>query len=247
MITQAELQGHWRRGWIKAPGFEDHTTRVHWLQAGALFVDLRVPLDRPQLGTARCLADLPHSILAELMLAEGFAGHTTLEKDRCTWHREINWHGQTDTPDIGQLSRDGKTLIEDGVLADFREQWLRQETSGLRAHRIRTGTQQGVLIENDVTFAIGLGTAPLPRRSTDLIAALKAGTAQTPDIRRHFDSIYCLGEWDGPHGRAVLSTNPFCEGQLVLQRGEGLTWHAPGFDGDGADSPLHITGETMPQ
>ncbi|MDF1728619.1 MAG: hypothetical protein P1U53_12810, partial [Sulfitobacter sp.] len=106
MITQGDLQGHWRRDWIKAPGFEDHTTRVHWLQAGALFADLRIPLERPDISGHAALADLSSAALRRLMQAEGFAGHITVDKSKCTWHREINWHGVPGQADVGLMSFD---------------------------------------------------------------------------------------------------------------------------------------------
>ena len=40
MITLADVQGHWRRDWLKAPGFSDTTTHVHWMQCGTLFADM---------------------------------------------------------------------------------------------------------------------------------------------------------------------------------------------------------------
>ena len=44
MIDSSDVQAHWRRLWIRAPGFEDADTRVHWMQCGALYADIRVPL-----------------------------------------------------------------------------------------------------------------------------------------------------------------------------------------------------------
>ena len=81
MIRPGDVQGHWVRTWIKAPGFEDHTTRVHWMQAGLDYADVRIPLERPDTRSAACLADLPAAVLRDLARAEGFSGHVTLEAD----------------------------------------------------------------------------------------------------------------------------------------------------------------------
>ena len=89
MISEATLQGHWQRNWLRAPGFEDSTTRVHWVQAGQWCADIRVQLVRPSLATG-ALAAMAPAELAVLISAEGFAGRTTLEGDICTWHRDWN-------------------------------------------------------------------------------------------------------------------------------------------------------------
>ena len=50
ITCQDDLQGLWKRVWIRSPSsdptFEDHLTRVFWAQSGAIYADLRIPLDR---------------------------------------------------------------------------------------------------------------------------------------------------------------------------------------------------------
>ncbi len=222
MIAAQDLQGHWQRDWIKAPGFEDHTTRVHWLQAGDLFADIRVPKLRPDLSGCACLADASPADLEALSLAEGFAGTITVEDGDCTWHREMNWQGPPKAADIGRMSFDAEgRLIEDGVLADYRELWVKRPTPPLRGHRLTCGDQSAILIENAEVFLLALG-------------ALEADLP--------FGSTYCLGQWEGESGVADLSTNPFCEGQTVLTRGGTFTWHGPVFDGSRVPQTLHFKG-----
>ncbi len=234
MITGADLQGHWRRDWIKAPGFEDHTTRVHWMQAGALFADIRVPLNRPDLTGHSCLADLPATALERLLHSEGFAGTIDVTDNTCTWHRETNWHGPPEADDIGLMSFDGAALFEDGLHAKYRERWLRVPTPPLRGHRITLHDMSGVLIENDTVFLIAIGPAPETHAKPD---------PHIPDrsaIKAHFASTYCMGHWqETDQGIATLSTNPFCEGQTVLTRKDGFTWQAPAFDGSA--TPQHLS------
>lgn len=227
MITARDLQGHWRRDWIKAPGFEDHTTRVHWMQAGDLYADIRVPAKRPDLTGFTCLADVPSHLMAPLLKAEGFAGTIDVTESRCTWAREINWGGVPEVDDIGLMSFEGKALIEDGVLAEYRELWQPVPGVPLRGHRVIFGDLSGILVENDTDFLIGLGPDPAPISG---IGAL-------------FASTYAYGHWDGADGIATLSTNPFCEGTVVLRRDAGFTWHAPSFDGHTTDQRL-IAAET---
>lgn len=232
MISQHDLQGHWQRDWITAPGFEDRTTRVHWLQAGPLFADLRVPLERPDIAGLSCLADLDAPALRLLMSAEGFAGQITVRDGNCTWHRWINWHGVPERADIGLMSFDDTGgLIEDGVLAAYRELWQAVPHLPLRGTKFRCGPKRGVLIENDSLFLLGIG--PDPRGTTQaLITALDSSVADQEALHRHFSSTYMLGRWEGRHGIAELSTNPFIEGQVALERRDGLLWHSIGFDGE---------------
>ena len=243
MITEDHLQGHWKRDWIKAPGFEDATTRVHWLQAGSLFADLRIPLERPDLTGLSCLAELDQSALRRLMDAEGFAGHITVADSKCTWHRQINWHGVPGQADIGLMSFD-KTggLIEDGVLAEYRELWQSASQSPLRGAEVSCGEMTGVLIENEEIFLLGI--APNPLGTThDLIAKLDMGIAEVTALQPQFASEYVLGTWDGASGIGMLSTNPFQEGQVVVERGDGLFWHSLSFDGAKNVKRLQVYGD----
>lgn len=223
MITQEDLQGHWRRDWIKAPGLEDHSTRVHWMQAGTLFADVRVPLGRPDISGYCCLADLPTEALDALLQSEGFAGTITVAAGRCTWHRDINWQGQPEMDDIGVMSFENGALMENGVFGEYRERWMPEVTQPLRGHRLAYDEMSGVLIENDDVFLVGVGRA--------LDAPAMGASPDGIDMRMRFASTYALGRWDGKNGIATLSTNPFCEGKIVLTRGATFAWHAPCFDG----------------
>jgi len=230
LITQDRLQGHWRRDWIKAPGFEDHTTRVHWMQAGELFADLRIPLVRPDVAGLSCLADLPQSALASLLASEGFAGHITVENSQCTWHRAINWHGVPGQADTGLMSLSDEGLIEDGVHAEYRELWQAELGLALRGTRLRCGDMTGVLIENDDVFLLGIG--PRPEGTTQpLLEDLAQGRTDADTLKDLFESEYVMGRWNGPLGTAQLSTNPFQEGAVVMERAAGYIWHARAWDG----------------
>jgi hypothetical protein len=233
-VNLTDLQGHWRRNWIRASGHEDTTTRVHWLQAGGSCADIRVPLHRPDPGPATCLAEMPPAALAALLAAQGFAGHVTLDADICTWTRERNWRGFPCPVDAGRLwFDDAGLLIEEGVLADYREEWQRVETPALAAFVIG---DDGLLLSNAAIFLIALGGRDTP--VTDPLAeALRDGTATAGDAAAAFASVYVLGHWEGAAGIADLSTQPFAEGRAVLGRDGLLT--LPAFDG-------RITPRTLP-
>jgi hypothetical protein len=237
LISLDSLQGHWQRDWIKAPGFEDHTTQVHWMQAGALFADLRIPATRPDVAAVSCLGHLPQSALAELLAAEGFAGHITVQNSQCTWHRDVNWHGVPGQPDTGMMSFSDAGLIEDGVHADYRELWQAVPLRKPVGQRVRWGQMTGILIANDEVFLLGIG--PAPQGTTErLLADLAEEKADPGALHALFESEYVMGVWDGALGLAQLSTNPLREGQTVLERAGGFTWHASSFEGMQAARPL---------
>ena len=238
VIGPDALQGLWRRDWIRAPGFEDASTRVFWAQAGALYADLRIPVHRPLPDGARCLAELDAGALLGLMKAEGFAGTITVADSICTWAREINWHGLPDGIDAGQMwfAEDG-ALIEDGVHAEYRERWLAGAPPPLTAHRVRSGDLTGGLVLSDDMFLMGLGRLDAEATGA-MVEELENGDIPA-GLPAHFDTEYAFGHWDGDRGIADLCTNPFREGQCVLERSAtGWLRHHAAFDGTARVSPL---------
>ncbi len=236
MITSDQIQGHWVRDWIKAPGFEDHTTRVHWMQAGLIYADVRIPSGRPDLNGAKCIADLPALKLSQLAEAEGFAGHTTLKDVTCTWHRAVNWHGEPSGQDIGEICFDeAGRLVEKGVLAEYTELWVQSAKSSTRAIRFSQNGLLGVLVLAGEIGVLGIG--PTAKPATDpVLQALKGGTI--PDqIETLFDGIHAVCRLnESGQLTATLATNPFAEGQPILSiLGDEVIWHKIGFDGTQTD------------
>jgi hypothetical protein len=241
VITEADLQGHWRRNWLRAPGVEDTTTRVHWVQAGPWCADIRVPLLRPALDAAALSAMAPGD-LAVLLSAQGFAGRTTLAGDTCTWHRDWNWHGFPCPVDAGTLWFDpAGRLIEDGVHADYREEWQAVPGGAWAAMSAEAAGISGLLIASDTQFLLGLGQREAPAFPA-LAAALREGTATAAEAEAAFASVYVMGHWQGSAGIADLSTQPFCEGQAVLRR-DGATARLtlPDFHGRMQEQILRLT------
>ena len=228
MIAERDLQGHWRRDWLRAEGHCDATTRVHWLQAGARYADIRIPADRPALaGTA--LADQTAAVLRALMRAEAFAGMTAVSGGVCTWHRAVNWHGRPDGADAGRLSFEGGALIERGVHAAYAERWLRED-GGFDACEVAVAGFTGVFVTNDAWFLLVTGRAGAPP-SGALIQELDEGRVPD-DLSAHFAPPCLFGLWRGSEGVVSLSTNPFHEGAALLRRGgDGVTLRAVDFDG----------------
>ncbi|MAC79506.1 MAG: hypothetical protein CML66_15755 [Rhodobacteraceae bacterium] len=241
---QGDLQGLWQRAWLKSPGsdptLQDHTTRVFWAQAGALYADLRIPLKRDLPDAATCLADLDPPALRRLMAAEGFAGTITVEDDVCTWTREINWHGAPAGIDAGRVWFDETgALIEEGVQADYRELWERRTTAPLVAYRVTSGDLSGILVTSGTLFLLGLGRADAPSTAT-LFLDLDLDAGAIPDaLPALFATEYAFGHWEDGRGIAELCTNPFREGQCVLERTpDGWLRHHADFDGSLRVTPL---------
>ncbi|MEC9433524.1 MAG: hypothetical protein VYD87_11520 [Pseudomonadota bacterium] len=213
-----DVQGLWRRRWLRAGGREDATTEVWWLQAGPLHVDLRLPADLPRRAAARdgvrALADLPAPDLRRLARAEGFAGVTTVERGVCTWTRRVNWRGPLDGPDVGALFFEGDALIERGVFADYAELWEREGPGArppLRAVQLRRADgQAAVLAQAGEMFMLGRGApaalaanAPLADRLDRALAQRHRGA-----LRRLFDQEFCIGRVTPAGGIVARSTNP---------------------------------------
>lgn len=233
-ISENILQGVWRRDWIEANGQRSDTTQVLWSQAGNLFVNIRIPPDRPDISRHSCLANLSESDLYLLRTAEGFAGHTTLEESVCTWHRETNWQGPPTDIDAGTLSFDDKgALIETGIHADYAERWQKIIDSPVTAIRFTANDLQGNLIVSDNHFAMGVG---VPISGVD--NTLGNNDSATPHAQ-FFRSEYVYGHWEGGNGIADLHTNPFCENTIVLTKLSGqYVWHSIDYHGNSATTTL---------
>lgn len=231
MITQYQIQGHWIRDWIKAPGFEDHTTQVHWMQSGAIYADVRIPLDRPDLTGVASLSALPPDTLADLLKAEGFAGAVTLDGEHCTWQRAINWHGAPDGTDIGHIAfNDQGQMIESGVEAEYTELWDHEDAPGRLAYRLQGKGYDGTLVVIGDQFVLAIDRPGRPA-TAPLATSLKSG--QTPaEIAQLFDCVYATGDWIKGQGHARIATQPKSEGQVVLSlEKDKAIWHCTDFYG----------------
>lgn len=241
MITLDSIQGHWVRRWIKAPGLEDETTRVHWMQVGSVYADVRIPADRPDLSGYRALSEVPVALLLQLAQAEGFAGSVELDGPCCTWHRDINWHGTPETVDVGAISfnADGH-MIEQGVHADYQELWEQRASQAAgRAYRASGQGYQAFLAERGERFVLGIGRPEKPSTSPAL-EALKGGNVEA-GIVHVFDGVHAVGQIVDGEAIAELATQPFAEGRpLVTIEGDRLTWHRSGFDGETEEIGMHL-------
>lgn len=109
------LVGLWWRESIRFPdGSKDDTTRVYWGQTRRLYIDLRIPRDRPNAEGRRSFDDFSLAELRLLAEQKGFAGHITMADGLCSWVRYIDYRPDTGRSDAGRLRIEGDTLYEEG-------------------------------------------------------------------------------------------------------------------------------------
>lgn len=217
-MSEAALQGYWRRRWISRSGEKDFGMYVYWMQVGNHYVDIRIPTDQPDLAGASKLSDLDGTTLLLLLRAQGFAGHIVLEGNICTWHRAINWHGQTVVPDRGLLSfTEGGLLMEDAPDGSYRECWEHRVPAETQISGFTADGQTGYIVSDRHTFLFGIGK--LAAISTDsLIRDLEAGLRPEERLHAHFSSEYTFGRWEGLDGKAIFSSNPLQNGQTCVHK-----------------------------
>jgi hypothetical protein len=121
--------GVWRRTLLSAPGLQDTTTTVLWLQTSHWHADLRIPAKRPDFSGVSGLDGCNAAHLAWLGSQHGFAGLTEVvanaSSEICTWHRLVDFQPPTSIPDAGTMQFEQDKLIEIGVHQDYLEQWTK--------------------------------------------------------------------------------------------------------------------------
>ncbi len=234
MIHAPDLVGHWRRDWLRAPGHEDATTRVHWMQAPTGYVDIRIPVDQPKVPLGQPLSALDDWTLLSLIRAEGFAGTIAVADGVCTWDRAINWHGVPESVDAGAMKWDDQgRLIETGVHADYAEQWVCLPGAPNAAWVFACGEARMHVVWSDIAFLIGIGR-PAAASTAPLRTALAKGRRPAA-LADHFAGLYAMGRWEEGQGILTLSTHPGLVGTALIDRSAlelgRMTIRRPDFHG----------------
>lgn len=258
------LAGLWRREALVFPdGRADRTTQVFWGQTRSLYVDLRIPADRPAGRGRRSFADFTHAELLRLTDQKGFAGHLVMDGDLCTWVRYIDYRPSTGRPDRGRLRLAGETLYEEGdpssVLASaYQETYHRECRADRRSIALRSAAVNPDGVEPDhaaVLVLIDDRFLFARRRAIELPAAeslrdlvLAAGDDRTA-IHAYLDCEISLGRTEGDAAwRILASTIPFREGRSLLPRGSIELAEATGLlivRGDQGTAHWQIVESTM--
>jgi hypothetical protein len=224
------LVGLWRREAIRFPdGSKDDTTRVYWGQTRRLYVDLRIPKDRPNAEGRRSFDEFSLPELRLLAEQKGFAGHITMEDGLCSWVRYIDFRPDTGRSDAGRLRAEGDTLYEEGdpdsILASAYQEIYHRDRRGARlcvALRLTEHRPSGdgadltgaVLVMLDDRFLFAAPRRqPLPPAETlrDLVEAAGHDRAL---IHAYLDCEISLGGVAGSYRPWIIaqSTLPFREG-----------------------------------
>jgi len=231
------IAGLWRRDGILFPdGTADRSTRVLWGQTHTLYVDVRIPADRPRPRGRRSFDDYSLDELQQLSEQKGFAGHICLAGDVCSWIRYIDYRPSTGRPDSGRVWRDGDTLYEEGdpssVLASaYRETYRRERTAdrcAVALQSIDTDTDDPsrsdragailVVIDDRFLFARPRSTK-LPPAET-LRELIVAAGENRELIYSYLDCEVSFGEIGqaGDGWTIACSTIPHREGRRLLAR-----------------------------
>ncbi|QYN39443.1 hypothetical protein K1T35_20915 [Pseudonocardia sp. DSM 110487] len=143
------LTGLWRRSLLlTADGDADTTTDVTWLQAGELYVDLRLPGSVRVPPHVRCLRDIDPATAGVLAGIEGFAGRLGADGPWARWERLVDLQPWSATPDEGRLAAENGHVVETGRHVRYVEHW----------HRVpgNSGPVAGLLLRETSTRAIGV-------------------------------------------------------------------------------------------
>lgn len=227
-----DLVGLWRRlSIVDADGEMDSETEVYWLQSHGLYIDLRLPPERPDF-TGVC--DIEHMRAEQIdwmARVQGFAGRLSLEGDIASWQRDLDIQPPSAVADVGRLERRGNAMTEYGVLADYTEEWERtplEDERILALKLLREENDDGVMprrpgflvcVGNHFMFALGRHSH-LPK-GTDLASLL---AAEPGNLERRRVLLSCTIEFGICAGGArpweiQRSSHPWREGMSLLEYG----------------------------
>jgi hypothetical protein len=229
------LTGLWRRSLLlTADGEADTTTDVTWLQAGALYVDLRRPSAVRVPSYVRCLRDLDRATACTLAGIEGFAGRLGADGPWARWERLVDLQPPSATPDEGRLVAENGHVVETGRHVAYVEHWHRAPGhSGPVAGLLLCETTTraiGVLVRVGRVFGWARGRArPLPPggRLVDHVAAART----TRDVHDLLDTEVAVGRI-GRNG--------------AVRTGSNLPWRVGAPFRFGTDSARLVTEDVGP-
>lgn len=211
-----QLTGLWRRRTMIWPdGRVDTSTTVFWLQTQSLYADIRIPANRPKAPAENSFEPCRDADLISFAEMYGFAGTLTVEGTICRWQRAIDYHPPGGPPDEAHFELEGELLIETGIHADYREDWVRQTApdAALTAFR-QTGGRDGFLVIAGDHFILAQDRAgELPPAESlaalverDLVAGNRTQALARLDMLIAYGRIGTKHDW-----RITLSTLPWLE------------------------------------
>lgn len=231
--------GAWQRDWIHRRGLaQDASIAVRYVQTPSVFADVRTAWARTIPAGAASFAELTDAELAALARQNGFAGVTTVEGDRVTWHHEIDFQPPSDDADVGRIEPIGPgAMFEHALDGAYVERWstLAPDAGPYLAVRVTRGGKVAAILAvagDHFVYARARAT-PLPAAES-ITALIEHGHATRETIIGYLDCEISYGTtraW-----RIERSTLPWREGQraaiadALVIRGGRLVARAPAAD-----------------
>lgn len=222
--------GVWSRLSLVSAEGRDERTWVNWVQGPALYVDLRIPADRPACAGAAALEDLDTASLRWLAGQQGFAGHLESTGGLCYWHRHLDLEPPAALPDAGAMQAEADGLVvEKGVFADYVEHWRLDAPWGADSLALKflvegvgreNPLRQGFLVALPTHFAFALERAAHPGRLPELFRRAH-GEGERAALLEVLDCEISVGRREAGGGpwRIGHSSLPWREGSVLLEAG----------------------------
>lgn len=215
--AEVGYRGLWRRRLLRDAHGEDRATQVWWLQDDGWYVDLRIPPDRPDFSGVTGFHDLNVAQTAWLARQQGFAGRLVIDGDRLHWQRGIDLQPPADLADIGTVRWDGACLHEQGVLADYAEEWRWQRPATPTSGAWATPDGRGLRVLVGEWFMQAVDRRPpLPPGTSLAELASRPGAAPSALLGCAID--FGRVEKAGGGLRVLHSSLPWREGQRLPER-----------------------------
>jgi hypothetical protein len=220
MFVPPEFTGLWRRSILVLPdGSTDTTTEVLWLQTRSMFADIRVPATRPkQAGDG--FAAYTDADLAALAAMQGFGGVLEVEADICRWRRRYDYQPPGGPPDEAGYTIEGDLLIETGLHADYREDWVRETAPDALLAAFTLGDDTMLVVAGDHFIEIRNRNVALPEADSlaDLVKQdLASGARDRAEARMDLRIAYGrVAPIDGVPWQITRSTLPWLEGKSLF-------------------------------
>ena len=207
-------------------GTSNTTLRVFYMQGPTLFADLRLPPGQRRFPGGVTLDGFSAANLRALMGRRGFAGHTTMNGNRVTWHRHFDYQqgrGAAVELDVGVCRFNGSEMIEAEPDGTYVEQWQRIYDGAGRYLTLRCdagrGAPERLLVVCGDRFMIARDRVSTLSRGKYL--ADLAGDLDAAALAPYLDCELAYGWRTGRGGawRIGLSTIPSREGTLAFGHG----------------------------
>jgi len=212
-------RGLWRRRLLRDADGEDRESQVWWLQGDGWYVDLRIPPGRPDFTGVTGFEQCNDEQLAWLARQQGFAGRLVIDGTRLHWQRAIDLQPPASLADVGTVHWDGECLHEQGVFADYAEEWVRHRPTAPASQAWATEDGRGLRVVVGEWFMQAVDRRP------PLPAGARLARLLTESAFSAADLLACAVDLGRVGGRAEdwrvqHSSQPWREGKSLVDLDE---------------------------